>query len=356
MSSAPEHECLELPDKSVRPLISVVIPAYNAERTIGETLRSVRSQTCTAIEIIVVDDGSTDGTRVLVESLAAEDTRIRLLSQQNTGVAAARNLGWKDAHSDLIAFIDADDLWAPTKLERQLAVMQAEGEKTGLVYTWFVIINQRSRVLWLVKGRDIKGDVLAECFLGNFIGHSSSPLVRRSALIEAGGFDSGLHHAGAHGCEDILLYFRIARRYHFGLVPEYLTGYRVVAGRMSSDRHRMLRSFELVADEMRLLYPESSRSIQRGLRLYVEFLIGEATAAANFLQAGSIYWNWIRRHPGDALRVPLAALWPKISWRLERLWQGLTAGSFRRARQPFPVGGLPASKPVGTEGPTSPVA
>ena len=325
-----------------RPLVSVVIPAYNAEQYIGETLASVRSQTYSALEIIVIDDGSTDGTGRVVAEHAAEDPRIRLLRQSNAGVAAARNLGWHSATADLIAFVDADDLWAPTKIQKQVEVMQEGGEQMGLVYTWFVIIDERSRIRWLVKGLMIHGEVLAQSFLGNFVGHGSSPLIRRSALTDTGGFDSALRSAGAHGCEDLLLYYRIARTYHFGLVPEYLTGYRVVSGRMSSDRHRMLRSFELVADEMKSYYPEFKHSIDEGLFRYVVFLIGEATADANFPQAWSLYWNWIRRHPRDTFRILPAVVWPKLSWRLERLARGLTTGSFRKRMLPFPSG-LPES-------------
>src|SRR4051812_29793927 len=109
-------------------LVSAVIPAFNAERTINDTLRSVRSQTHRNLEIIVVDDGSTDRTRSIVEEHASRDSRVTLISQVNAGVAAARNVGWQSSHSEWIAFLDADDLWAPTKIEKQLEVMIAGGE------------------------------------------------------------------------------------------------------------------------------------------------------------------------------------------------------------------------------------
>ncbi len=117
-----------------------MIPAYNAEATIDDTLRSVRSQTYPHLEIIVVDDGSSDRTTSIVNAHAAVDGRISLISQKNAGVAAARNAGWQFARSALTAFVDADDLWAPTKIEKQLDVILSGGLQVGLVYTWWALI------------------------------------------------------------------------------------------------------------------------------------------------------------------------------------------------------------------------
>ena len=196
-------------------LVSVVIPAYNAEATIDDTLRSVRSQTHRDLEIIVVDDGSTDRTTSVVKTHAAIDGRVTLIAQENAGVAAARNAGWRSARSALIAFVDADDLWAPTKIERQLEVILSGGMRVGLVYTWWALIDEHNRIRCKVQGRDIAGDVLEQTLMGNFVGHASSPLIRRQALVEAGGFDSGLRDAGIHGCEDLLVYHRIAEAVSF---------------------------------------------------------------------------------------------------------------------------------------------
>ena len=237
------------------------------------------------LEIIVVDDGSTDRTTSVVKAHAAADGRVTLIAQENAGVAAARNAGWQSARSALIAFVDADDLWAPSKIERQLDVILRGGLRVGLVYTWWALIDEHNRIRCKVRGRDITGDVLEQTLLGNFVGHASSPLIRRQALVEVGGFDSGLRDAGIHGCEDLLIYHRIARRYHFGLVPDHLTGYRVASGRMSSDRPRMLRSFKMVANEMKLGHPESAEKVDRGTRMYLIFLIGEALGSRNFRQA-----------------------------------------------------------------------
>src|SRR5437879_4873848 len=223
-------------------LVSVVIPAYNASPTIDETLRSVRSQSHGELEIIVVDDGSTDDTVAVAQRHAARDPRITILRQCNAGVAAARNAGWQAARADFIAFIDADDLWTRYKIERQLHAMIAGGTRTGLVYSWYAWIDAKSRVS--VRSDPIfhAGEVLDYLFQGNFVGNGSSALVRREALVAANGFESGLRASGAQGCEDLLFYCRVAEGYHFAVVPEYHIGYRYLPNNMSSDMTRMFRS------------------------------------------------------------------------------------------------------------------
>ncbi len=313
---------------SQQELVSVVIPAYNAAATLDRTLRSVRGQTHRNLEIVVVDDGSTDGTAALVRTHADRDGRVRLLTQPNSGVAAARNLGWKSARSDLIAFLDADDLWAPTKVERQVAMTRVHGPELGLVYTWFDVIDENDCRRYRVGDRSITGWVLKETMLGNFVGHGSSPLVRREALEYAGGFDSDLRNAGVHGCEDWLLYFRIATRYTFAFVPDYLTGYRVVPCRMSSDRVRMLRSLRMVGQEMLERYPEHHASIETGIRRYLRFLIGEALAFRDYSQVWPLIHACAEDHPLQYVFAPAMVFLVKVGFHLRRLLRLVFRGPF----------------------------
>src|SRR5262249_15019068 len=118
-------------DRSV-PEVSVVVPAYNAERTLRETLDSVLGQTLQDFEVLVVDDGSSDATAAVARD--AGDPRVRVLSVPNGGVARARNLGIQEANGDLIAFLDADDLWRPRKLERQVEALEAR-PRAGMSFT-----------------------------------------------------------------------------------------------------------------------------------------------------------------------------------------------------------------------------
>ena len=106
-----------------RPIASIVVPAYNSETTLGETLRSLLAQTFSSFEIVVVDDGSTDGTRAVAAGFA--DPRIQIVSQANRGLAGARNTGIHHARGAYVGFCDADDLWVPEKLERHVAHLEA---------------------------------------------------------------------------------------------------------------------------------------------------------------------------------------------------------------------------------------
>lgn len=324
-------------------LVSVVIPAYNAEATIDDTLRSVRSQTHRDLEIIVVDDGSTDRTTSVVKAHAAVDSRVTLIAQENAGVAAARNAGWQSARSAFIAFVDADDLWAPSKIERQLDLILSGGPQVGLVYTWWALIDEHNRIRCKVQGRDIAGDVLEQTLMGNFVGHASSPLIRRQALVEAGGFDSGLRDAGIHGCEDMLIYHRIARKYHFGLIPDHLTGYRVASGRMSSDRPRMLRSFKMVGTEMKLAHPESTEKVDRGTRMYLIFLIGEALGSRNFRQVLRLLSLWVPEHPLDSVIIPFSVFCTRAGFHLQWIGMALLGHDFEKEKALFPIGELDRS-------------
>src|SRR5690349_14194018 len=110
---------------SSTPLVSIIVPTFNRAYCLGRTVRSALAQTHAGIEVIVVDDGSTDGTRELVRELMAADGRVRYAFQSNRGVSAARNRGLKLAAGAFVAFLDSDDVWKPWKLELQLACMRA---------------------------------------------------------------------------------------------------------------------------------------------------------------------------------------------------------------------------------------
>jgi glycosyltransferase involved in cell wall biosynthesis len=164
--------------------VTVVVPAYNAESTLDETLRSVRAQTHRALEILVVDDGSRDGTPAIALAHAAADPRVRLIRQDNAGVGAARNRGIEEARATLVAPVDADDLWAPAKIERQVATLRRRGPHIALVYTWSALIDRESRVTGTYQPME-EGDVLARMCRGNLVGNGSAALMRRDAVLEA---------------------------------------------------------------------------------------------------------------------------------------------------------------------------
>jgi glycosyltransferase involved in cell wall biosynthesis len=237
-------------------LVSVVIPAYNAERWIAATLASALAQTYRNLEIVVVDDGSTDKTSAIAEAFAARDPRVRVIHQTNRGLAAARNTGIAASRGSLIAPLDADDLWHPEKTAKQVAVMREAGPRVGVVYSWYSIIDESDRVIARALRPHHQGDIYAALVVSNFISSASIPLIRRSCLLELGGYDASLRTRGAQGCEDWKLYLAIAERYEFLLVPEYLVGYRRHPGSMSRSVLPMKRGHAEVLAEARQRHPE----------------------------------------------------------------------------------------------------
>jgi glycosyltransferase involved in cell wall biosynthesis len=247
------------------PIVGIIIPMYNAALTIDRTLRSVCAQTYRNLEIIVVDDGSTDGSASRVNAWIEREPRIRLISQANSGVAAARNLGASCTLAEYLAFIDADDLWAPEKIELQFAALLSGGDAVGLAYSWFAYIDEDDQVLSLAHQPDVEGQAFQRMLRTHVVGNGSSAIFRRTAFEHVGGFDPMLRNSGAEGCEDLAICLRVAEHYEIRVVRRHLVGYRILPNNMSSDPIRMLRSCALVLSEYRRRFPQFSADIDEHL-------------------------------------------------------------------------------------------
>ncbi len=208
------------------PLISVIIPVYNGEKTIRETIESVLNQTLSDFELIVINDGSQDSTLEIISSI--QDPRLRVISYPNAGLSASRNRGISQATGDYISFIDADDLWTPDKLEAQLRALEASPQ-AAVAYSWTDCIDESSQFLRQGSHITASGNIWANLLLSNFLDNGSNPLIRRQALTEVGGFDESLRAA-----EDWDMYLRLGAHYHFVAVPSPHILYRVSADSMSS--------------------------------------------------------------------------------------------------------------------------
>jgi glycosyltransferase involved in cell wall biosynthesis len=238
-------------------LVSVLIPAYNAAKTIGETLASAAAQTHRDLEIVVVDDGSTDATAEVVRRAVCADPRIVLLRQANAGVAAARNTALTHARGSYVAPLDADDLWHPDKIARQVRRLEQAGPHVGLIYSWSVDIDHASVITDRRLDLDrFEGDVYAALVLTNFVGNASVPLIRKSEIEAIGGWDPTLRHRQAQGCEDWQVYLRLAERTDYALEPAFLVGYRQATQAMSRQVLSMRRSYRLVFAEARARHPD----------------------------------------------------------------------------------------------------
>jgi GT2 family glycosyltransferase len=226
------------------PQISVVIPTYNRQHLVQQTIDSVLQQTFSDWELIVVDDGSTDDSRRVLEKRYG--SRIRYVYQCNQGESVARNLGVELATGDYVAFLDSDDLWHPDKLKRQIEVMEKHPD-VALVGTQAHWINFEGWRLRLPPhGHDQKSNSIswADLVLNNVVaGGGSSALVRRACLANVGGFDPEIRFG-----EEWDLWIRIARHYGIWQIPEPLVFFRV---------HSFgTRSWAPRADEAKALYSE----------------------------------------------------------------------------------------------------
>jgi GT2 family glycosyltransferase len=273
-----------------RCLVSVLIPAHNAQATLLETLQSVKRQSFADLEVIVVDDGSRDDTARIAADFAARDTRFRLVQQANAGAAAARNTALALACGEWIAPLDADDLWHPDKLACQVQCAKAAPPATVLVYSWSVDIDERSLVTARRLDLDrFEGDAYAALVLSNFIGNASVPLIRHDALAGVGGWDISLRARGAQGCEDWQLYLRLAEVGDFVLAPGFLVGYRQTPGSMSRQVPEMTGSYDLVMAEAKARHPELPDELFRWSRAAFDFyrfeMLRDAAAPLSSLRA-----------------------------------------------------------------------
>src|SRR5437879_4622362 len=284
-------------------LVSVIIPAYNEAATVERTISSVRNQTYLDLEMQVVDDGSTDETAAIVQRLADIDHRITLLRKPNGGLVSARNYGIAHAGGEFIAPIDADDLWHPDKIKKQMVVMRDRGDQVGLVYCWSRAIDERDRVLFDITPCIFRGNVYTALILRNFLS-SGTPLVRRRCVEEVGGYDATLSSRGAPCCEDLKFNLDIAERCDFDLVPEFLFSYRVRAGSMSTDSDAMLRSHKLVIEEVRARHPELPNKLFRWATAHQDRQFGLAHLSdGRFLTGARLLLTALREDPFVTLRV-----------------------------------------------------
>jgi glycosyltransferase involved in cell wall biosynthesis len=273
--------------------VSVIIPAYNAATFIVDTVNSALSQTFTDLEVIVVDDGSKDGT---VAALAGFGDRVRVHQQTNGGVAKARNTGVALATGTWVAFLDADDLWLPQKLERQL---EWSG-KAPMVYTDRFNIGARGdlpevqSVVTPMRGGDVFEPLLRDNFITN-----TSVVIRRELFESLGGFYTGLN-----GTEDWDLWIRVAERHPIGFVPEPLVKYRFHEGSISRNWARMSRERTQVI--ARALDLERGRALSWVTRRQ----IWAETWRTNGWDAGrsGARWNALADYARAALAWPLYPL------------------------------------------------
>jgi glycosyltransferase involved in cell wall biosynthesis len=214
-----------------RPLVSIVIPAYNAEKYLADAVRSAQTQDYEHLEVIIVDDGSTDSTPELAKGFAAADARVRVVSQSNGGLSSARNTGLRHARGDFVSFLDSDDTLHPLKVSRQLGALQSTD--AGLAFSDYYTADENLVPQMISVTRPYLDDLNEQLPLQNvFPAHAA--LIRREIVDYVGVFDEGLPSA-----EDWDYWIRCAKVTAMVYVPGALCCYRLHSGQMHNDRRRM---------------------------------------------------------------------------------------------------------------------
>ncbi|MEP0871645.1 glycosyltransferase [Trichocoleus desertorum AS-A10] len=277
------------------PLVSVIIPAYNAETTVQETIESVLGQSLQDFELIIVNDGSTDRTLQVIESIA--DPRIKVLSYPNAGAAVSRNRGFAHATGEFVAFLDADDLWTPEKLEAQWKALQ-ENPNAQVAYSWTDVIDQSGQ--WLGQGdyTVANGNVYAKLLLCCFIVSGSNTLIRREAYVAVGGFDESLTAS-----QDFDLYLRLAARYQFVAVTAAHVLYRFSSNSMCTNIRRMEETSLAVRERAFNQAPEplslslKQHSIANFYKCALFRIMNEPLSRKRGLEIAWLLWNAINYDP-----------------------------------------------------------
>lgn len=210
-----------------KPLVSVVIATYNMARYLPFAIRSVLRQTYKNLEVMVVDDGSTDDTLEVMAPFL-DDTRVRYVVQENKGQAAAKNRGVRESRAAFIAFLDADDMWALNKLELQLPLF-SRSETVGVVYSRYICIDEMGRELSRDNIELFRGRVSGPLLIRNFIGFGTS-IVKKECFDRLGCFKENLRMG-----IDYDLWLRFSTRYDFDYTDQPLLYYRLWSGQMSKN-------------------------------------------------------------------------------------------------------------------------
>jgi glycosyltransferase involved in cell wall biosynthesis len=287
-------------------VISCLMASHNAAGTIAASVRSVLRQTHRELELIIVDDGSTDETQRVLSEFA--DPRVVVIKEQQRGASAARNRALAQARGEFVAVIDADDIWRPQKLELQLQALERRAD-AAVAYGWTDVVDPDLNLLYPDERVDFEGRVFEDLLRSNFIWCGSNSLTRRKALDAVGGFDETLQAA-----EDWELHTRLAARHAFVAVAEVVVWYRQSPNSLSNRLGVMEKNYLAAHRKVFDAAPIGAKPIKRqALRLFYRFLMRRA------LQS---------RIPGErwsAARFAALAVWHDPIGLLQTSWQAWLA-------------------------------
>ncbi len=329
--------------------VSVIIPVYAAEQYIAATLKSVLEQTYRNFEVLIIDDGGLDRSIEICRQF--QDPRIKIITQKNRGLAGARNTGIRNAQGDYLAFLDADDLWLPEKLEKHVEHLE-KSPFVGISYCCSAFIDESGTPLGIYQTPKLKGITIPNLLCRNPISNGSAPVIRREVFEEIkfqeniyGTVEDFYFDDSFRASEDIECWFRIAIKTNWKLegIPEALTLYRVNSGGLSASVYKQLDSWEKVIEKTRTYAPELVAQWENSARAYqYRYLARRAitlkdgkTATKLFHQALATHWRILLEEPSRTILTAAAVylLWllPQSFYRwIENLALKMTALTQKR--------------------------
>jgi glycosyltransferase involved in cell wall biosynthesis len=244
----------------VKPLVTIVIPTYNRSLLLKRAVQSVLNQTYSNLEVLIVDDKSTDKTEEVARELEKKDDRVRYIRQaKNQGAPAARNRGIKEAKGKYIGLLDDDDEYLKDKIELQVEKFK-NNPRLGLVYGGFRVIREAGEKKPVDKQAKQKGDVsrklLNRCFIG-----SPTVLVKREAFEKVGGFDENLQ-----SCQDWDMWYRISKEYPFDYID------RVVAKYYLHDSEQITTNWAKKVQGVTRIFDKQKKDLEKYPKIYLRRL------------------------------------------------------------------------------------
>lgn len=331
-------------------LFSVIVPTYKAQKYIAKTIKSVLAQTYPHFELIIVDDESPDQSVEICRQF--QDPRLKIISQKNRGLAGARNTGIRHSQGDYLAFLDADDLWLPEKLEKHLQHLESSSQ-VGISFSRSEFIDSEDRSIGTYQMPKLKNITASYLLCRNPIGNGSAPVIRREVFTEIkfqdnlyGTVEDFYFDESFRQSEDIECWIRIAiaTKWQIEGIPEALTLYRVNSEGLSADITKQLISWEKVIEKTYSYSPELVSRWEGRARAYqLRYLARRAVRfkdgnrAVNLVNRSLItHWAIVLSEPRRTLLTLGAAYLLKILplplyIRLENI--GLTVTGFTQKSQ-----------------------
>lgn len=233
---------------SLDPLVSVIIPTFNRKEMVARAIESVLDQSYNNLELIVIDDGSSDGTREFLKKYCT-DKRFNYYYQENKGQSAARNLGISNSRGEYIALLDSDNYWIKEKLKEQIEYIGVKKEY-DILYSEVFLVDQQGDVINKNHSKRFLGNILLKLLQCNFV-TNNTVLVKKKCFEEMGGFDEDLRYA-----EDYDLWLRFATRYRFIYHPMAVTYYYCEGDRLSSNEKKVLDANNRILSRFFQMFPE----------------------------------------------------------------------------------------------------